>query len=438
LVAEVLIDRELILPDSSQPRKTFDENAIASLREDIKENGLKEPIDINPLLDGRTTKYLNMDGECRMRATEGLEGYEQMPCRLYSFKTQKEIDDHRASKHFHRKDWNPADRAVWLKYYMETHKFRQQDLAREFNVKQATISHWVSPAKHEEVLKALRNADITFTQAILLSRIDSAEQRKNALSDAMGKTREETEGIINRLYSADDELTVTESEVKERLAETEGASHPFAEEGHSPSDSETPEPSEDGTKVDDGEGDSSLTSDEKEHPPSPETTGNIIEDAFAKPEREAQPSSESPLEVGTEPSLDTEPEEDPEPPEEAEKPKDDFPMVSKVLKRYELTKKATEPDPMTFMPKLPNEKQQTMIRETRRTGEHLICYSARLRASTNGETFESAKLVACKPMVKGLTIEDIKESKEVENAISSITEMRTKLDDHLNVLIKRR
>jgi ParB/RepB/Spo0J family partition protein len=409
---EVLLDKDQIIADPDQPRKVFDEKDIQGLSEDIQANGLKDALDVYYPFTGEGDKYLIADGERRFKAIGLIPDYGQVRCNLYVFKSQMDVDLHRASKHIHSNPWKKWETALFFQRFIETHKLRQQDLARRFHISQKTVSNLYRITKDESVLHALKKEEIKPTQAYILMEIDDAETRENGLSVAIGGTVKDVQDFSNNYYGRGEE----ETDAQESLSE--GAPN------------ELP--------VDDGEGDSSLTSDEKEHPPSPETTGNIIEDAFAKPEREAQPSSESPLEVGTEPSLDTEPEEDPEPPEEAEKPKDDFPMVSKVLKRYELTKKATEPDPMTFMPKLPNEKQQTMIRETRRTGEHLICYSARLRASTNGETFESAKLVACKPMVKGLTIEDIKESKEVENAISSITEMRTKLDDHLNVLIKRR
>jgi predicted RNA-binding Zn-ribbon protein involved in translation (DUF1610 family) len=54
-----------------------------------------------------------------------------------------------------------------------------------------------------------------------------------------------------------------------------------------------------------------------------------------KPEREAQPSSESPLEVGTEPPLDTEPEEGPEPPEETKPEKKTEPKVIKFVNRMQ-------------------------------------------------------------------------------------------------------
>ena len=308
--ALVEIDITQLFPDPSQPRKVFDEKAIEALREDIKANGLTVPIDINPLLDGRKTKYLIIDGECRFHAIEGIDDFGMVPCKLHTYKSQRQIDKHRASVHFHRKDWNPADRAVWLKYYTETHKLRQQDLAREFSVTHSTVSQWIAPTRDARVLKALRNEEIGFTQAITLSRVDDAETREKALLESIGKTKRETEEIVNRLHSTpESDIPVKDAEVKERFAETgEDPQLPQVED-HPPSATET---------VDEGEGDE--TGSEEATPP-PETTGIVAEtlgieekgtEGEEEPEREAEPEDvEKP----------DDPKSEDEPPLETEKPK---------------------------------------------------------------------------------------------------------------------
>ena len=297
----VIVEIEIgqLSPDPSQPRKVFDEKAIESLREDIKTNGLREPLDINPLLDGRKTKYLIIDGECRFHAIEEIDDFGMVPCNLHTYKSQRQIDKHRASKHFHRKDWNPADRAVWLKYYTETHKLRQQDLAREFSVTHSTVSEWLAPTRDAGILKALRNAEIGFKQAVLLSRLDDAEQRKNALSDATGKTKRETEEIVARATFTPETPEIPQGTEEDALTVNEG-------EG---------ETTEEAVEKDDDSGRKSL------QPPSPETTGIVAEtlgieekgtEGEEEPEREAEPEDvEKP----------DDPKSEDEPPLETEKPK---------------------------------------------------------------------------------------------------------------------
>jgi hypothetical protein len=160
-----------------------------------------------------------------------------------------------------------------------------------------------------------------------------------------------------------------------------------------------------------------------------------------KPEREAQPSSESPLEVGTEPSLDTEPEEDPEPPEEVEKPerkKDEFPIVSKIVKRFEFIKKLSEDDdPRKTMSKLPQEKRKTAIRTSRKIGESWLCQSARYRSASNGERYEASKIISALPFIKSITTEDIESVSDIEKSQCATTEMQKALETVQNALAKK-
>ncbi|MHA2431753.1 MAG: ParB N-terminal domain-containing protein [Candidatus Thorarchaeota archaeon] len=317
----VEIDLTQILPDPSQPRKVFDDEAIEALRKDIETNGLKVPLDINPLLDGRTTKYLIIDGECRYHAIEGIIDFGLVPCRLYSYKSQRDIDKHRASTHFHRKDWNPADRAEWLKYYMTTHKLRQQDLAREFSVKQSAVSEWLAPTRDSKVLKALRNDEIGFKQAVLLSRLNDAETRENALRESVGKTKRDTEEIIARaiIEPESDEIQVKDAEVKERFEEPGASQLPQADD-HTPSASETPEIPVEEEAVDSASStvdSETVEGEDRSLPPvSSPSTPAILDRAFeGPPEREAEPEKQAEPEASEsedEPPLETEKKKEPQ------------------------------------------------------------------------------------------------------------------------------
>lgn len=434
--AIVEIDITQLSPDPSQPRKVFDENAISSLREDIKANGLREPIDINPLLDGRKTKYLIIDGECRFHAIEGIDDFGLVPCKLHTYKSQRKIDKHRASKHFHRRDWNPADRAEWLKYYTETHKLRQQDLAREFSVTHSTISQWLAPTRDPSILKALRNEEIGFTQAIILSRVDDRETRENALRESIGRTKRDTEEIVNRLHSTPES---EEIDAQEGLSEGELTELP----------------------VHDGEGETTENIEEKDddsgreplQPSSPETTGIVAqtlgvtvphegqEKGTEEVDSESLVTTQSPLPEGgidvgeTGETVSTPPVvEDVEPPPETKPTEPVF--VRKVLKEFEAIKKLSEPDERKVVSSLNSDDLKTAIRTSRKTGENWLCLSARLRSASNGESYEMAKLICTHPCVKSLTVSKIS-STEFENAKSTLTQMKKTIDDNLNLLAKR-
>ena len=58
---------ELIRPSAGQPRKSFDDEALARLAESVAETGVVQPLVVQPLSDGR---YELIAGERRWRAAQ--------------------------------------------------------------------------------------------------------------------------------------------------------------------------------------------------------------------------------------------------------------------------------------------------------------------------------------------------------------------------------
>jgi ParB family chromosome partitioning protein len=205
---QIQIDIDKLHPDASQPRRLFPKESIDNLRTDIIQNGLKTPLDVCYPPDGRKSEFLIVDGHRRYYALKDIKAYGPIRCNLFPYTTQREIDKHRASVHFQRDDWNPAECARFLGYYTATHNLTQEEVAAEFNVSQASISNWMLPLRDVAVLDSLERDEISFTQSIHLSRVDDAETRSEALLRAKKdegedkhKTEAETKEIIKSLYS---------------------------------------------------------------------------------------------------------------------------------------------------------------------------------------------------------------------------------------------
>ena len=62
-------------PNKEQPRRKFDEEAMASLADSIREHGIIQPIVVRPLLEGR---YQIIAGERRWRASR-MAGLKEVP-----------------------------------------------------------------------------------------------------------------------------------------------------------------------------------------------------------------------------------------------------------------------------------------------------------------------------------------------------------------------
>lgn len=101
-----------ICPSELNPRKSFDQESLAELAQNIKENGLVQPITIRKRPKGSEPKYEIVCGERRYRATV-LNGSSEIQCII------KELDDKQAFaamiiENLQRKDIDPMEEASAL------------------------------------------------------------------------------------------------------------------------------------------------------------------------------------------------------------------------------------------------------------------------------------------------------------------------------------
>ena len=107
-----------ICPSPFNPRKTFDQEALNELAENIKENGLIQPITVRKLPKGSDHKFEIVCGERRYRAT-AIAGLEEIQCVV------RELDDKHAFavmiiENLQRKDVDPMEEAAaFHKLYTE-------------------------------------------------------------------------------------------------------------------------------------------------------------------------------------------------------------------------------------------------------------------------------------------------------------------------------
>lgn len=121
-VQSIYIDK--IIPNSQQPRKYFDEEALDELSESIKENGLIQPIIVKR--DG--DNYIIVAGERRYRAVKKL-GMNEIDCIVRDF------DEIEASKiaiieNIQREDLNPMEEARAYKTIIDEYSMTQDDVAK--------------------------------------------------------------------------------------------------------------------------------------------------------------------------------------------------------------------------------------------------------------------------------------------------------------------
>ena len=108
------IDVKKIKPDSSQPRKLFDENSLKELASSIKEKGVLQPI----LVRKENSSYVIISGERRWKASI-LAGKKTIPVIELSTTNRKEIKEIQIIENLQREDITPLERARAIKEYLE-------------------------------------------------------------------------------------------------------------------------------------------------------------------------------------------------------------------------------------------------------------------------------------------------------------------------------
>ena len=113
-----------IEPNRSQPRKTFDEQALSELAQSIADHGVIQPLLVRPLPDG---SYQLIAGERRWRASR-MAGLSEVPVVI------REMSDSEAMElalveNLQREDLNPIEEARGFQLLMETYALTQEQAA---------------------------------------------------------------------------------------------------------------------------------------------------------------------------------------------------------------------------------------------------------------------------------------------------------------------
>ena len=126
---------EKIRPGRGQPRKAFDEVALAELADSIRVQGVLQPIVVRKQADG----YEIVAGERRWRAA-GKAGLREVPALI------KELTDVKAMQvalieNIQRQDLDPLEEAMAYQRLIEEHSLRHEDLAKAVGKNRTAITH---------------------------------------------------------------------------------------------------------------------------------------------------------------------------------------------------------------------------------------------------------------------------------------------------------
>jgi len=163
------IDIDRILPNSHQPRKNFDEDALNELANSIREHGLVQPIVVRPLEDGF---FQLIAGERRWRASQRA-GLTRLPAIIREAGEDSALEL-ALIENLQREDLNPMEEAQAYERLITGFGLTQEDVARRVGKNRATVANMLRLLRlPPEVQQWLRENRITTGHAkALLSLSD--------------------------------------------------------------------------------------------------------------------------------------------------------------------------------------------------------------------------------------------------------------------------
>lgn len=166
-----------IEPNRAQPRKEFNDEALAELADSIAQHGVLQPLLVRPLLGGG---YQIVAGERRWRAAR-MAGVSEVPAVIREM-SDSEVMELALIENLQREDLNPLEEARGYQSLIDTYHFTQEEVSKTVGKSRPTVTNALRLLNlPEELLKLVSSGKLSAGHArTLLSFPDAASMRKAA------------------------------------------------------------------------------------------------------------------------------------------------------------------------------------------------------------------------------------------------------------------
>lgn len=198
-VKVVKVPIEQIFPNPYQPRKTFDEEALADLSASIAQYGVLQPLLVAPAENGR---YLLIAGERRLRASR-MAALTEVPVIISEY-TSQQIAEIALIENLQREDLHYLEEAEGYEQLMEQFHLTQEAMAARVGKKQSTIANKLRLLRlSQQVRKVLVEAELSERHARALLKLEDDVKRLEALEIIIARRYNvrQTEEYIDKLLS---------------------------------------------------------------------------------------------------------------------------------------------------------------------------------------------------------------------------------------------
>ncbi|MBR0081913.1 MAG: ParB/RepB/Spo0J family partition protein [Clostridia bacterium] len=192
----VLLPTRLILPNPSQPRQTFDRDALSDLMVSIAQVGLIQPLTVRRKGDG----YELISGERRLRACRAL-GMAEVPCILTE--TNEETSAYMALvENIQRSDLHFLDEAESYHNLLHAYGLSQEQLATRLGKSPSFLSNKLRLLRLSKPMRdRIRAANLSERHARALLQLSDEETQWRALETVVRDELnvKQTEQLVARM-----------------------------------------------------------------------------------------------------------------------------------------------------------------------------------------------------------------------------------------------
>ena len=166
------IDITQIIPNPTQPRTQFDEEALDELADSIRQLGVIQPVTVKKSTEG---KYILISGERRWRAAQRAD-LKSLPAYI------REVDDENLHamalvENIQRQDLNAIEIALGMQRLIDECDLTQDALSEKVGKKRSSVSNYLRLLKlPDEVQLALKEGLISMGHAKAIAGAPAGEQ----------------------------------------------------------------------------------------------------------------------------------------------------------------------------------------------------------------------------------------------------------------------
>ena len=191
------VDINLVQPCPSQPRKSFDRDALESLAVSITANGIIQPLVVREKNGGQ---FELIAGERRWRAAQ-IAKLDTVPV-VVREASDAQVLEMALVENLQREDLNPIEEAMGFSLLIEAFGITQEDAAQRIGISRAAVTNSLRLLKlPEEVQAHLRTGQLSVGHAKVILGLDDTAQQQLAAERVLKEslTVRETETMVDAL-----------------------------------------------------------------------------------------------------------------------------------------------------------------------------------------------------------------------------------------------